>query len=179
VRIRILYAVAGATLLIPLFAGCSEPAGNETPAVATLQSAPAPSASASVPQRERPVLGPDDGKAEYDQYMVAHRKCLTDLGIAVGDNHEKPQIGPGDREAAKKCDLLVPETWQDRERRIDPEYVDRLRETAQCLRAKGFDVNVGGDPVSILYGDNAGANEAYDDLQKCEKQVFKESLKNY
>ena len=176
-RTKILYAVAGATLLVPLLVGCDETSGNETPAVATLQSAPAAPASTPVAQRERPVLGPDDGKAEYDQYMVAHRKCLTELGIAVGDDHEKPQIRPEDREAAKKCDLLIPETWQDRERRIDPEYVDRLRETAQCLRAMGFDVTVGGDPVSIMYGDNAGANEAYDDLQRCEKQVFKESIR--
>ncbi|MEV6632610.1 hypothetical protein AB0M54_17855 [Actinoplanes sp. NPDC051470] len=178
-RIRTLCAVAAATLLIPLLAGCGEPAGNETPAVATLRSAPAASASAPAAQRERPVLGPDDGKAEYDRYMVAHRKCLTDLGVTVPDDHEKPRIRPEVRAAAEKCDLLVPETWQDRERRIDPQYEDRLRETAQCLRAKGHNVTVGGDPVSILYGDGTGANQAYDDLQACEKQVFKESLKKY
>lgn len=177
-RIRSLCAVAGSTLLIALLVGCGDPAGNETPGVASLQSAPA-SASASAAPPERPVLGPDDGKAEYDRYMVAHRKCLTDLGIAVRDDHQKPQIRPEDRKAAEKCDLLIPETWQDRERRIDPQYVDRLRETAQCLRAKGHDVSVGGDPVSIMYGDNTGANKAYDDLRECEKQAFKASLGNY
>jgi hypothetical protein len=179
VRIRSLCAVAVVTLIGALPAGCSEPGGNETPAVASLQSAPAAAASASAAPPERPVLGPDDGKAEYDRYMAAHRKCLTDLGIVVPDDHQKPRIAPEDRAAARRCDLLIPETWQDRERRIDPQYVDRLRETAQCLRAQGHDVTVGGDPVSILYGDSTGANKAYDDLRECEKKVFKESIKNY
>ncbi|GLZ02074.1 hypothetical protein [Actinoplanes sp. NBRC 103695] len=73
-RIGTLCVVAGATLLIPLLAGCGEPAGSETPAVATLQSAPAVSASAPAAQRERPVLGPDDAKAEYDA-AESKRNC--------------------------------------------------------------------------------------------------------
>jgi hypothetical protein len=182
VRIRTLCAVAGATLLVHLLSGCGEPAGtdkagNETPAVATLQSA-TPSSAPSSAARERPVIGPDDGRQEYDRYMAVHRKCLGELGIVVR-GHDKPDIKPEDEEAAKKCDILIPEHWEERERRIDPEFVDRLRETATCLRGKGHDVTVGGDPVSIMYGDNTGANEAYDDLQVCQKQVFRESLKKY
>jgi hypothetical protein len=67
----------------------------------------------------------------------------------------------------------------DRERRTNPEFTDLLRKVAQCLVNKGHDVTVGGDPVAIMYRNNTSANEAYDDEQECQRQVFKDSIEKY
>jgi hypothetical protein len=179
-RISTLCAVAGSMLSLSLLAGCGGSAGSGKEDVATLKSNGPVSAGPSASGRERPVVRPDEGRAEFDRYVEVFNQCLRDNGVAVGTG-EKPQIDSSEksRAAAEKCEHLYPETWMERERRTNPQFVDLLRQTAQCLRDKGHDVTVGGDPVSIMYGNNTSANRAYDDQVKCERQAFRESVERY
>ena len=177
--IRSSVVVAAALLCLSAVAGCSEPAPSRETGVATLTSAgPAPSASKGVP--ERPVVRPDDGKEDFERYVAVFTQCLRDEGAAVGGG-TKPRMGddPKSEAAARKCAHLYPETWMEREARTNPQYVDLLRVTAECLKDRGHEVTVGGDPVAIMYGDNTSANEAYDDEQGCEREAFKESIQKY
>ena len=138
------------------------------------------SASPSTPARERPVVRPDEGRVEFDRYVEIYKQCLRDQGIDVGTG-AKPhfEVNDGNRAAVEKCEILYPETWMDRERRTNAEFIDMLRKVAQCLVSKGHDVTVGGDPVAIMYRNNTSANEADADLQVCERQVFKDSIEKY
>jgi len=177
--IRGLTAIAAALGCLAAVGGCSESESSSSPQVATLSSAgPAPSASKGVP--ERPVVRPDDGPEDFDRYVAVFTQCLRDEGASVGGG-SKPRMGddPKSRAAAAKCAHLYPETWMEREARTNPRYVDLLRVTAKCLEKRGHEVTVGGDPVAIMYGDNTSANEAYDDEQACQREAFKDSVKQY
>lgn len=179
-RIRTRCTVAGSILSLSLLTGCGEPAATGKGDVATLQTGTPASAGPSTAARERPVIRPDEGRVEFDRYVEVYHQCLRDQGIRVGKG-EKPQIEINDRNRAlaEKCEYLYPEHWVERERRTNPEFVDLLRATAQCLKGRGHDVSVGGDPVSIMYGDNTSANKAYDDEQDCQREAFRESIKKY
>lgn len=181
-RIKILGAMAGTVLSLALLAGCSdEPTEKKNTDVATLQTAsPTSAAPPSAEPRERPVVRPDEGKEEFERYVEVWAKCLRDEG-ATKDSGLKPRIRDDakGKAAMKKCDHLYPENWMEREARTNPDYVDRLRDTAKCLKGKGHKVTVGGDPVALMYGDNTSANEAYDDEQECQRVAFKESVERY
>jgi hypothetical protein len=168
-----------ALLLMGLLSGCGGPAGAGEPDIATMQSG-RPGSAAPSAVRERPVIRPDEGREAFDRYVEIYHQCLRERGIKVGTG-EKPEIDINDanQAVAEQCWHLYPETWMDRERRTNPEFVDRLREVAQCLLSKGHDVTVGGDPVSVMYGDNTSANKAYEDEQECQRQAFKDSIKQY
>jgi len=171
--------MAGSILLLHVLAGCSEPAETDRSGVATLQTAN-PAASPSTAAQERPLRRPDDGPEVFDRYVKVYNKCLVDKGATVSTG-AKPEIGSdaASKAAAAECWHLYPENWLEREQRTNPEYADLLRNAARCLKGKGHDVTVGGDPVSILYGDNASANKAYDDEQECQRQAFRESVDKY
>ncbi|UQU62787.1 hypothetical protein COUCH_27625 [Couchioplanes caeruleus] len=171
--------LAAAALCLFAAAACSQPASSGNSRVATLDSA-APGQPASTGVPERPVLRPDDGREEFDRYVAIFTQCLRKEGATVGSG-PKPRMGddPKSKAAARACDHLYPETWMEREARTNPRYVDRLRETAQCLKEHGHEVTVGGDPVALMYGDNTSANKAYADEQECEKLAFKDDLKKY
>jgi hypothetical protein len=176
-RIRTLCVVAGSLLL----SGCGGPPPTDRSGVATLQTetaSPAPSSPADA--RERPLRRPDDGPEVFDRYVRIYNQCLVDKG-ATTDKGSKPRIGSDakSKAAAAECWHLYPENWQEREQRTNPEYADLLRTEAECLKAKGHHVTVGGDPVSIMYGDNTSANKAYDDERECERQAFRESVEKY
>ncbi|MGA5300286.1 hypothetical protein ACPCHT_10180 [Nucisporomicrobium flavum] len=171
--------LAVAALCLFAAAACSQPSSSGNSRVATLDSAaPGPSASTGVP--ERPVLRPDEGRAEFERYVAIFDKCLRDEGAQLGPG-KRPQLGsdPKSRAAADKCAHLYPENWMEHEARTNPRYVDLLRETAKCLKEHGHEVTVGGDPVALMYGDNTSANKAYADEQECEKIAFKDDLKKY
>ncbi|MEV4703295.1 hypothetical protein [Actinoplanes sp. NPDC049316] len=177
--IRNLAAAAAALLCLSAAAGCSRSTPSDGSRVATLTSAgPAPSASAGTP--ERPVVRPDDGPEDFDRYVAIFAQCLRNEGAAAGSG-PKPRMGddPKSKAAARKCQHLYPETWMEREARTNPRYVDLLRVTAKCLKDRGHEVSVGGDPVALRYGDNTSANKAYDDEQACERMAFKDSIKKY
>ena len=172
--------LAAALLSVCLLSACSEPEEKKAD-IATLQStAPAPAATATAGGPERPVVRPDDGPEEFDRYVEVWGACLRKEG-ATTDTGIKPRIRQDAKgqAAAKKCDHLYPETWMEREARTNPDYVDLLRVTAQCLKSRGHDVTVGGDPVAIMYGDNTSANKAYDDEQECQRDAFRESVEKY
>jgi hypothetical protein len=177
---RMRNGILGVVVGVVCLTGCSSASGqtDEDPPVATLQSAaPAPSSPAAA---DRPVMRPDDGPEEFDRYVEVYDKCLRDEGISQAKGLKAPIPDTAEGKAAvKKCAHLYPETWLDRERRTNPKFLDLLRQTAQCLKGKGHDVYVGGDPVALMYGDNAGANKAYDDEQACERAAFRESLSKY
>jgi hypothetical protein len=170
----------GVVLSLLLLGGCGKPAETGNADVATLRSDSPVSASPSVAGRERPVIRPDEGKEEFDRYVAIWAQCIRDQGINVASG-EKPSFEDNDasRAARKKCEHLYPEHWMERERRTNPQFVDLLRKTAQCLLDKGHKVTVGGDPVAIRYGDNTSANKAYDDEQECQRKVFKDSIDKY
>ena len=177
--IRNPFAVAAALLCLSAVAACSEPTPSRETGVATLNSAgPAPAASKGVP--ERPVMRPDDGPEEFDRHVAIFTQCLRDEGASVGSG-TKPRTGddPKSKAAAEKCAHLYPETWMEREARTNPRYVDLLRVTAKCLKERGHEVTVGGDPVAVMYGDNTSANKAYDDEQECQREAFKDSIQKY
>lgn len=171
-------------LSLGVLAGCGEPAGDEQrPDVATFQTGPAPAVPpSSAAPRERPVIRPDEGKEEFERYVAVWGNCLTAEGIPpAAEGAKRPGLTDDakGRAAAEKCAHLYPENWMEREARTNPEYQDRLRETARCLVGKGHKVTVGGDPVALMYGDNTSANKAYDDEQDCQRQAFREDLKKY
>jgi hypothetical protein len=169
-----LRAVAGSLLSLAVLAGCTGPkADDKSPDIATLRTAePASAAPPSPAARERPVIRPDeDSRAAWERYMAVWLECMQANGIP-------PEQAKG-KAAEPKCQHLYPEHWMEREARTNPEYLDRLRDTAKCLKDRGHDVTVGGSPVSIMYGDNASANKADADLQECEKVVFRGEIKKY
>jgi hypothetical protein len=172
--------VAGSVLGLAVLSGCGGPvADDRSPDIATLRTAePGPSAQPSAAARERPVIRPDEGKEEFERYEAIWKECLYAEGVPRAGGG-KPRLGPETDAAAGKCAHLYPENWMEREARTNPEYVDRLRDTAKCLQKKGHEVTVGGDPVSLLYGDNTSANEAYDDEQGCQREAFRQDLKKY
>lgn len=178
--IKTFRVVAGPVLALAVLAGCSGPATDErSPDIATLRTAaPGPSAPPSAAARERPVIRPDEGRVEFERYLATWRECLYAEGVPR-DGNRKPRPGPVTDAATTKCAHLYPENWMEREARTNPEYVDRLRETAKCLVKKGHQVTVGGDPVSLMYGDNTSANEAYDDEQECQREAFREEVRKY
>lgn len=179
--IRKLHAMAGSILLLHVLAGCGEPAATDRSDVATLRTAaPAASPAPSAAARERPLRRPDDGPEVFDRYVAVYNKCLVDKG-ATTDTGAKPRIGTdaASKAAAAECWHLYPENWLEREQRTNPEFADLLRDAASCLKAKGHDVTVGGDPVAIRYDDNASANKAYDDEQECQRKAFRESVDKY
>ena len=172
-------AVAGAVLSLAVLAGCSGPADEQRPDIATLQTAAPPSAgSPSTAARERPVVRPDEGKEEFERYVAVWEECLYAQGVPRSSKRKRPSLA-GHEAATAKCADRYPETWMEREARTNPEYTDRLRETAKCLKERGYEVTVGGDPVSLLYGDNTNANKAYDDEQECERTAFRPDIKKY
>ncbi|BCJ50621.1 hypothetical protein Asp14428_20960 [Actinoplanes sp. NBRC 14428] len=126
------------------------------------------------------MVRPDEGGDVFDRYVEVFNKCLNGEGVA-GPKQDRPDLKKYERnkEAARKCDHLYPETWMERERRTNPEFADLLRETARCLVDRGHKVTVGGDPIAIRYEDNAGANKAYEDEQDCQRKAFRESVENY
>ena len=177
-RTKAFRAVAGSVLSLALLAGCTAPAADEQrPNIATLRSAaPASAAQPSPTAQERPVIRPDDGKEVQERYYAIWLECMYTNGVPR--TQAKPS-GARAEAAQPKCKHLYPEYWMEREARTNPEYVDRLRETAKCLKNRGHDVTVGGSPVSIMYGDNTSANKAYDDEQECEQVAFREEIKKY
>jgi hypothetical protein len=173
-------AVAGSVLGLAVLTGCSGPATDERPPdIATLRTA-APTAAAppSTAARERPVIRPDEGKEEFERYVEVWKECLFAGGVPRVAKGDKPRIAEHP-EATAKCEHLYPENWMEREARTNPEYTDRLRDTAKCLKERGHDVTVGGDPVALMYGDNTSANRAYDDEQECQREAFRQDLKKY
>src|SRR5690349_20639904 len=155
-RIRKLHVIVGTVLVLQVLAGCGGTDATDRSDVATLQTAnPTAAASPSAAAQERPLRRPDDDPEVFDRYVAVYRKCLVDKGATMGKG-EKPQIGtdPASKAAAAECWHLYPENWTEREQRTNPEYADLLREAAKCLKNKGHDVTVGGDPVSIQYGSN-------------------------
>jgi hypothetical protein len=173
-------AVAGSVLGLAVLAGCGGPAADEQrPDIATLRTAaPPPNAPPSTIARERPVIRPDEGKAEFERYVAVWEECLNAQGVPRASKGKRTG-GAGYEAAAAKCAHLYPENWMEREARTNPEYADRLRETAKCLKEKGHEVTVGGDPVALMYGDNTSANRAYDDEQECQREAFRQDLKKY
>jgi len=171
----------GSILSVLLLAGCGEstPAGSSD--VASLQTAnPAAAASASADSQEHPLRRPDDGPEVFERYVQVYFKCVVDKGGTVTQG-EKPDVG-GDaksKAASAECWHLYPEDWLDRERRTNPEYADLLRAAGACVKAKGYHVTVGGDPLAIMYDNNADANKAYDDEQECLRTAFQASVAKY
>ena len=179
-RTTIFHAVAGSVLTVSALAGCGGPATDEKrPDIATLRTAdPASAAPPSTAVRERPVVRPDEGKEEFERYVAVWQECLFSHGVPRVPKGSKAAIA--DHEAATaQCEHLYPENWMEREARTNPEYVDRLRDTAKCLKKKGHEVTVGGDPVALMYGDNTSANKAYDDEQECQRNAFRQDIKKY
>jgi hypothetical protein len=170
--------VAGSVLSLAVLAGCTTPAADEQrPDIATLRTAePASAAPPSPAARERPVIRPDEGREAWERYYAVWLECMHANGVP---RTEFKPSGAKAEAAQPKCQHLYPENWMEREARTNPEYVDRLRETAKCLKDRGHDVTVGGSPVNIMYGDNASANRADDDLQECEQAAFREEIKKY
>ncbi|WP_212989515.1 hypothetical protein [Actinoplanes auranticolor] len=179
-RTTIIRAVAGSVLTVAVLTGCSGPAADEQrPDIATLRTAePASAAPPSPAGRERPVIRPDEGREEFDRYVAVWQECLFGRGVPRVPKGDKPQLD-GHETATAECEHLYPENWMEREARTNPEYTDRLRDTAKCLKAKGHEVTVGGDPVALMYGDNTSANKAYDDEQECQRTAFREDIKKY
>ena len=171
-------AAVGSVVTLYLVAGCT--GAQDAPEVATLRSAAPPPAS-SPAAAERPFVRPDQGAADFDRYVDVFYRCLIDEGVKVIGTGVKREIKEDARTAAakRKCDILYPETWMEHERRTNPEFTDLLRETAKCLKEHGHDVTVGGDPISLRYGDNTSANQAYDDEQACQREAFHESVERY
>ena len=167
-RVKTGGVVAGVLLVL---AGCgSGPSERARPEIATLRSA-APSSAAASP--ERPLIRPGEGREEFDRYVAVYDQCLRDHGAKAVHGGKAEWGSDAQREAATgACGHLYPELWIERERRTNPEFGDLLRAEAKCLKDRGHDVKVGGDPESLLYGDNTSANQAYDDQQECERQVF-------
>ncbi len=177
-RTTTFHAVAGSVLSVAVLAGCTGPAADEQrPDIATLRTAePASAAPHLTAARERPVVRPDEGPEVFDRYIAVWKECLYAQGVPRTEG--KP-VGAKAEAARPKCEHLYPENWREREARTNPEYVDRLRDTAKCLKDRGHDVTVGGSPVSIMYGDNTSANKADDDLQECEQAAFRQEIKKY
>jgi hypothetical protein len=173
-------AVAGSVLMLAVLAGCGGPAADaQSPDIATLRTAaPASSAPSSAAARERPVVRPDEGKEEFERYVAVWEECLYAHGVPRVSKG-KPPIGSEHDAAVAKCGHLYPENWMEREARTNPDYTDRLRETAKCLKERGHEVTVGGDPVALMYGDNTSANKAYDDEQECQRAAFRQDIRKY
>jgi hypothetical protein len=172
--------LAAVVLSVCLLSACSEPEKNEADIATLRTAAPASVAPSAAGAPERPVVRPDDGPAEFDRYVEVWGACLRREG-ATTDTGIKPRIRQDakGKAAARKCEHLYPETWMEREARTNPDYVDLLRVTAECLKSRGHDVTVGGDPTAIMYGDNTSANKAYDDEQECQREAFRESIEKY
>lgn len=162
-----------------VLAGCTGPAAHEQrPGIATLQTADAASAAPpSAAAQERPVVRPDEGREAWERYYAVWKECLYAQGVPRTEG--KPPEGAKTEAASARCEHLYPENWMEREARTNPEYVDRLRETAKCLKDRGHAVTVGGSPVALMYGDNASANRAYDDEKECEQAAFRQEVKKY
>jgi hypothetical protein len=105
--------------------------------------------------------------------VAVYDECLRGHGAKGVSGGKAEWASDAQREAATgACGHLYPELWIERERRTNPEFADLLRAEAACIKAKGHDVKVGGDPVSLVYPDNAAANKAYDDQSECERKAF-------
>lgn len=174
-------AVAAAAVCLTVLAGCGEPAADEHRAdIATLRTGqPASAAAPATAARERPVLRPDEGREAYDRYLAGWDKCMREQGIpkqSKSGSLDRP-LDDKAKAAAQQCEHLIPENWMEHQARTNPEYLDRLREMAKCLKDTGHEVTVGGDPVALMYGDNTSANKAYADEQDCQQRVFREELK--
>jgi len=172
---------AGSILSVLLLAGCGESAPADSSDVATLQTAnPAAAAAASADSQEHPLRRPDDGPEVFDRYVQIYNKCVVDKGGTLTQG-AKPEIGSDakSKAASAECWHLYPENWLDREKRTNPEYADLLRTAGACVKAKGHDVTVGGDPLAIMYDNNTSANKAYDDEQECLRTAFQASVAKY
>ncbi|MEV6633657.1 hypothetical protein AB0M54_23190 [Actinoplanes sp. NPDC051470] len=175
--------MAGLALGLQLLTtGCDASADTAAPEVATLQTASA--ATSAVPSpvtQERPLIRPDDDPATVDRLTEVWTACLIRQGIPI--TPQRPKVDLSDeryRDKAKACESKLPEPWLDRERRTNPHFEDLMRAEVKCLKDKGYDVTLGGDPLYPMYaGGPSESNRAFEDEQECQRQAFQESIEKY
>jgi hypothetical protein len=166
-----------ATMVTLVITGCGESGGSAAPDIATLRSAEAPAASSPAVQ-DRPVIRPDASADDIAALERVYFKCLDEAGVPVAKSADgeygKPK-DPGalaDKPAARACAAKQPESWLDRERRDNPEFVDRLRDAVACLKDKGFKARLDGDPPQIRYSSTREFMRAGDAETECQKEAF-------
>lgn len=164
--------------------GCCDSADPTKPQIATLRSADAPAASTAAAQ-ERPLIRPDATEADIKALEQTYFACLAAAGAPVaksengeygkpaGDGWKDKRLGP----ASKACAAKEPESWFDRERRVNPEFVDRLREVVKCVKDKGFKARLDGDPPRVRYSDTAEFMRAGDAESECQDEAFRSRIK--
>jgi len=181
---RIYLSALVAALVTVVVTGCGDTSDPAKPQIATLRSAAAPVPSAATAE-ERPVIRPDANADDINALEQAYFGCLAAAGapVAKSKNGEygKPKgaaamdkrWGP----ASEACAAKEPESWYDREQRINPEFADRLRDTVKCLTNKGFKARLEGDPPKIRYSDTAEFMRAGDAESECQREAFSSRIK--
>jgi hypothetical protein len=175
-------SLTAVTLAVLATAGCGGSDETKSPQVPTLRSA---TATAQPPDQaqERPVIRPDATEADIANLERAYMLCLKNAGVDVDVPADGPVGKPKSLDdprmpaASKICASKEPESWFDRERRDNPEFVDRLREAVKCLKDKGFEARLDGDPVSIRYESTAEFMRAGDAEIQCTNEAFLNRIK--
>lgn len=176
-------ALAAAVLTV-VVTGCGGTADATKPQIATLRSADAPAASTAAAQ-ERPVIRADATADDINALEQAYFGCLAAAGVPMSksENGEygKPKwAGSTDKRwgpASEACAAKEPESWYDREQRVNPEFADRLRDAVKCLKDRGFKARLEGDPPKIRYSDTAEFMRAGDAESECQRKAFSARIK--
>jgi hypothetical protein len=177
-----LFGLSAATLTLLAIGGCGGSDPSSKPDVANVRGTQ-PTAVASSRAPERPLIRPDATEQEIHAMEQAYLRCLQQNGVVMNASSTgelgKPKdlYDPHMPAAAKACAPKEPENWLDRERRNNPEFVDRLRDAVKCLKAKGFNARVDGDPPSIHYSNTAEFMRAGDAEAECQRKAFAGRIK--
>lgn len=166
-----------ATVVTLVITGCGDNGGSAAPDIATLRSVE-PSAANSPAVQDRPVIRPDASADDIAALEQVYFKCLDEAGVPVAKSDDGKYGKPKDpaaltsTPAAQACAAKQPESWLDRERRDNPEFVDRLRDAVACLKEKGFKARLDGDPPQIRYSSTREFMRAGDAEIECQKEAF-------
>lgn len=153
---RALFALAAAPLLVVALAACTSGDGDATP----------------------DVKSDSQVSSDAQKWDVANASCLRSEGIdmpdpsADGMKQGIPMTGDMDAMTASidKCekkvtDELGPRPVTAQEKKLQKEFEEQARESAKCLREKGYDV---ADPSEGGSGLGNGAEDVPDDvLEAC------------
>ncbi|WP_212998656.1 hypothetical protein [Winogradskya consettensis] len=174
---RLAIMVAG---LACVLSGCSG-GTTETPSVATLRSAPAPSSSAAA----RPVFAFDATEDDKLSMAAPWADCMVSNGGPEYESSAETLIGKGGiiaddakgRAALATCLSLQPEAFEDHQKRTDlVAFKDNQREWYRCAKAAGYKLNTP-DPDTGQFGlAEIGPDGDFGSpkIQECRRKAFKD-----